>query len=147
MSVKLELYKVFKEVAEAGNITATAQTLFISQSAVSQSIKQLEAELHTRLFVRNSRGVTLTAEGVDFLPYARQVYGQYLNLMEKYGKGGERKQRFGVSCQHYSFAVKAFVEMAKGLTWPSTNSPSARPARWTSSTTSPACRARSAYSI
>ena len=45
MSVKLELYRVFKEVAEAGNITAAAQTLFISQSAVSQSIKQLEAEL------------------------------------------------------------------------------------------------------
>ena len=43
MSVKLELYRVFKEVAEAGNITAAAQTLFISQSAVSQSIKQLEA--------------------------------------------------------------------------------------------------------
>ena len=34
MSVKLELYRVFKEVAEAGNITAAAQTLFISQSAV-----------------------------------------------------------------------------------------------------------------
>lgn len=45
MSVKLELYKVFKEVAEAGNITAAASALFISQSAVSQSIKQLEAEL------------------------------------------------------------------------------------------------------
>ena len=60
MSVKLELYRVFKEVAEAGNITAAAQTLFISQSAVSQSIKQLEAELQTRLFARNSRGVTLT---------------------------------------------------------------------------------------
>ena len=52
MSVKLELYRVFKEVAEAGNITAAAQTLFISQSAVSQSIKQLEAELQTRLFAR-----------------------------------------------------------------------------------------------
>ena len=42
MSVKLELYRVFKEVAEAGNITAAAQALYISQSAVSQSIKQLE---------------------------------------------------------------------------------------------------------
>ena len=39
MSVKLELYRVFKEVAEAGNITAAAQALFISQSAVSQSIQ------------------------------------------------------------------------------------------------------------
>ena len=35
MSVKLELYRVFKEVAEVGNITAAAQALYISQSAVS----------------------------------------------------------------------------------------------------------------
>ena len=63
MSVKLELYRVFKEVAEVGNITAAAQALYISQSAVSQSIKQLENDLQTRLFSRNSRGVTLTAEG------------------------------------------------------------------------------------
>ena len=40
MSVKLELYRVFKEVAEAGNITAAAQTLFISQSAVPQPVHQ-----------------------------------------------------------------------------------------------------------
>ena len=39
MSVKLELYRVFKEVAEVGNITAAAQALYISQSAVNQSIK------------------------------------------------------------------------------------------------------------
>ena len=71
MSAKLELYKVFKEVAEAGNITAAAQALFISQSAVSQSIKQLEGELQTRLFARNSRGVSLTAEGRMLYEYVR----------------------------------------------------------------------------
>ena len=60
MAVKLELYKVFKEVAEAGNITAAAQSLYISQSAVSQSIKQLESDLQTRLFALNSLGVSLT---------------------------------------------------------------------------------------
>ncbi len=75
MSVKLELYKVFKEVAEAGNITAAAQALFISQSAVSQSIKQLESELQTRLFARNSRGVTLTDEGRMLYEYVRNAIG------------------------------------------------------------------------
>lgn len=75
MSVKLELYRVFKEVAEAGNITAAAQTLFISQSAVSQSIKQLEVELQTRLFARNSRGVTLTADGRMLYEYVRSAMG------------------------------------------------------------------------
>lgn len=75
MSVKLELYKVFKEVAEAGNITAAAQALFISQSAVSQSIKQLESELQTRLFSRNSRGVSLTGEGKMLYEYVRSAMG------------------------------------------------------------------------
>ncbi|MDO4810837.1 MAG: LysR family transcriptional regulator [Eubacteriales bacterium] len=75
MSVKLELYKVFKEVAEAGNITAAAQSLYISQSAVSQSIKQLESELQTRLFARNSRGVLLTADGKMLYEYVRSAMG------------------------------------------------------------------------
>ena len=69
MSVKLELYRVFKEVAEV------AQNLYISQSAVSQSIKQLERDLQTRLFARNSRGVTLTAEGQMLYEYVRSAMG------------------------------------------------------------------------
>ena len=42
MTAKLELYRVFREVAETGNISAAAQNLYISQSAVSQSVKQLD---------------------------------------------------------------------------------------------------------
>ena len=75
MSVKLELYRVFKEVVEVGNITAAAQALYISQSAVSQSIKQLERDLQTRLFARNSRGVSLTAEGQMLYEYVRSAMG------------------------------------------------------------------------
>ena len=75
MSVKLESYRVFKEVAEVGNITAAAQALYISQSSVSQSIKQLENDLQTRLFSRNSRGVTLTAEGRMLYEYVRSAMG------------------------------------------------------------------------
>ena len=59
MTAKLELYRVFREVAETGNISAAAQNLYISQSAVSQSVKQLEGALQTRLFIRSPRGVTL----------------------------------------------------------------------------------------
>ena len=66
MAVKLELYRVFKEVAETGNISAAAKNLYISQSAVSQSVKQLETALQARLFARSPRGVTLTGEGQMF---------------------------------------------------------------------------------
>ena len=100
-------------ISESGSINRAAEKLYVSQPSLTSAIKELEKELGIVLFNRTGRGVTLTAEGMDFLPYARQVYGQYLNLMEKYGKAGERKQKFGVSCQHYSFAVKAFVEMVK----------------------------------
>ena len=100
-------------ISEIGSINRAAEKLYVSQPSLTSAIKELEKELGIVLFNRTGRGVTLTAEGVDFLPYARQVYGQYMNLMEKYGKFGERKQKFGVSCQHYSFAVKAFVEMVK----------------------------------
>ena len=100
-------------ISEAGSINRAAEKLYVSQPSLTSAIKELEKELGIVLFNRSGRGVTLTAEGADFLPYARQVYGQYLNLLEKYGKAGERKQKFGVSCQHYSFAVKAFVEMVK----------------------------------
>ena len=75
MAVKLELYRVFKEVADTGNISAAAKNLYISQSAVSQSIKQLESDLQTRLFARNSRGVTLTADGKLLYEYVRSAIG------------------------------------------------------------------------
>ena len=63
MAVKLELYRVFRTVAAKGNISAAAQELYISQSAVSQSIRQLEEQLQLRLFSRSPRGVALTSEG------------------------------------------------------------------------------------
>ena len=100
-------------ISEIGSINRAAEKLYVSQPSLTSAIKELEKELGIVIFNRTGRGVTLTADGADFLPYARQVYGQYASLLERYGKGGERKQKFGVSCQHYSFAVKAFVEMVK----------------------------------
>ena len=73
MAVKLELYRVFKEVAETGNISLAAKNLYISQSAVSQSIKQLETALQARLFSRSPRGVTLTGEGQMLYEYVRSA--------------------------------------------------------------------------
>ena len=65
------------------------------------------------LFNRSGRGVTPTQDGAEFLLYARQLYHQYESLMDKYSGGKNIKRKFGVSTQHYSFAVKAFVELVK----------------------------------
>ncbi len=75
MAVKLELYRVFKEVAETGNISEAAKNLYISQSAVSQSVKQLETALQARLFARSPRGVALTEEGRMLYQYVRSALG------------------------------------------------------------------------
>ena len=73
MAVKLELYRIFRTVAEEKSISAAAKTLFISQSAVSQSIHQLEEQLQVRLFSRQPRGVTLTGEGRLLYDYVRSA--------------------------------------------------------------------------
>lgn len=73
--IKLELYRIFREVAETGNFSKAAQNLYISQSAVSQSIRQLEDGLHTRLFSRTPRGVSLTEDGRLLFDYVRSAMG------------------------------------------------------------------------
>lgn len=100
-------------IAENKSINKAAERLFVSQPSLTNAVKELEKELGIILFIRNGRGVTLTSDGAEFLLYAKQIYGQYETVMEKYGEGGSYKKKFGVSTQHYSFAVKAFVDMAK----------------------------------
>lgn len=63
MTIKLEQYKIFNEAASTLSFSIAARNLFISQSAVSQTINLLEKELSTTLFIRQSKGVTLTNEG------------------------------------------------------------------------------------
>ena len=68
MNTKLDYYRVFSEVAHHGSFSTAAEKLFVSQSAISQCIQQLESDLNTQLFVRSRRGVTLTREGKLLLP-------------------------------------------------------------------------------
>ena len=100
-------------VAEQGSMNRAAQILFLSQSSLSSAIQHLEAEIGLSVFRRTNRGVTVTPEGEDFLIHARQIVGEYRLAEEKFVLKQESKKRFSVSAQHYSFAVQAFIEMAK----------------------------------
>lgn len=102
-------------ISECGSFNKAANQLYLSQPSLTSAISQLENELGIVIFTRSGRGITLTQDGAEFLLYARQVYSQYEALTEKYGKGQNIKKKFAVSSQHYSFAVKAFVEMAKSM--------------------------------
>jgi DNA-binding transcriptional LysR family regulator len=85
--------------------------LYVSQPALSSSVKELENELGIEIFTRSSQGIALTVDGAEFLTYARQVLDQSALLEERYKNAKPRKQLCRVSTQHYMFAVEAFVEM------------------------------------
>ncbi len=74
MDQNLSLYKVFYTVANAGNISKAAAELFISQPAISKSIRKLEQSLDVTLFSRNSRGVQLTEEGEVLYDYVQRAF-------------------------------------------------------------------------
>jgi DNA-binding transcriptional LysR family regulator len=102
-------------ISEMGSLNRAADLLYVSQPSLTSAVKELEKELGITIFNRGGRGVTLTADGAEFLLHAKEIYENYENILEKYGKGTGRKKKFGVSTQHYSFAVKAFVEMVKSF--------------------------------
>lgn len=73
MKAKLDLYRVFVEVAERKSLSKAKERLFMSQPAISQALKQLEESLNQRLFHRESRGVELTTEGKVLYQYVRDA--------------------------------------------------------------------------
>ncbi|MDY3918727.1 MAG: LysR family transcriptional regulator [Candidatus Limivivens sp.] len=77
-------YEVFVKVVESGNFTRAAQELNYTQSAVSQMVHTLEAELSAVLILRGKNGVTLTADGEEYFPYIRSVCNAHRELEEKY---------------------------------------------------------------
>ncbi len=113
MTIQQLMYVI--AITEAGSINGAADRLILSQPSLTNAVHALETELGLTIFHRTRKGVTLTAEGMDFLPYARSVVDQYESLMRAYGKAGTHRQKFGVSTQHYSFAVKAFVELTRSF--------------------------------
>lgn len=109
----LQQLKYVVTVAETGNITEAAKRLFISQPSLTNAIKELEAEMQITIFNRTNKGVRISNEGDLFLSYARQVLEQASLLEEKFKNIDKQSPRFSVSCQHYSFAVNAFVDVIR----------------------------------
>ena len=79
MDINYELYKVFYHVASTLSFSEASKQLFISQSAVSQSIKVLEKKLNQTLFIRSTKRVQLTPEGEILLKHIEPA----MNLIRK----------------------------------------------------------------
>lgn len=109
----LQQLRYFVMVSECGNITEAAEKLYISQPSLSNAIHNLEKEMNVTAFSRSNKGMTLTREGKELLSYARNLLEQAEIMEDHFGISENRSPKFSVSCQHYSFAVNAFVELIK----------------------------------
>ena len=118
MDVSFELYKVFYYVARDLSFSSASKSLYISQSAVSQSVKLLEEKMNCILFIRNTKQVRLTREGEMLFEYISQAFN--------FIKAGERRVselrslesgevRIGASdtiCKHYLLPYfKKFISL------------------------------------
>ena len=110
----LQQLKYALTIADCGSMNEAAKQLFISQPSLSETMKELETEIGLDIFLRSNRGIVITPEGEEFLGYARQVTEQFGLLQSKY-IDKKVKEKFSVSTQHYTFAVKAFVETVKQI--------------------------------
>ena len=88
----LQQLKYAITISETGSLNKAAEALYISQPSLTTAIQELEKEIGIRIFNRSGRGVTLTNDGTEFILYARQVYGQYNLLVEKYSPDSSIKK-------------------------------------------------------
>ena len=109
--MRLQQLRYLIAVAESGSINSIAHSHYISQSALSTSIRELEEEMGVKVFNRTNKGITLTSEGVELLAYARQVVEQADLMIRHYESDrNDTYRKLSVSSQHYAFVVNAFTE-------------------------------------
>lgn len=99
------------EIYQYGSMNKAAQSLFVSQSAISTAMKELEEELSITIFVRSNRGISLTEEGREFISNIHPLLDQAKSIKERYLSPKEQgRQRLSICTQRYPFCAKAFVE-------------------------------------
>ncbi len=109
----LQQLKYVIEIVNSGSMSEAAKRLYISQPSLSSAVKELENETGIIIFARTNKGVVLSADGNEFLGYARQVVEQAELMEARYLNAKPARASFSVSTQHYSFAVNAFVSLIK----------------------------------
>ena len=109
----LQQLKYADAVASCGSLSEAARQVFVTQPTLTEAIRTLEEELRIAIFTRSSRGVALTHEGEEFLASARLILDDAARIQEKYTGKAVRCPQFSVSCQHYAFAVEAFMEVVR----------------------------------
>lgn len=113
MEQNLSHYYIFHTVAKNGNISQAARELFISQPAISKSIRKLEENLNTVLFKRNSRGVSLTPEGELLYRYTSEAFSALKSGEETLARHhalGISQLRIGVSTTLCKYILLPYLQ-------------------------------------
>lgn len=104
------------EIDRCGSMNKAAQSLFISQSALSLSIQEVEKELGIQVFRRSNRGITLTEDGRELLLQITPIVEQSRKISRYYCRRQETGiVHLSVAAQRYPFCDKAFIEYFKEL--------------------------------
>lgn len=99
------------EIYRCGSMNKASQRLFVSQSAISTAIRELEEEMGITIFARSNRGITLTESGQEFLTKIQPIWEQCREVRKFYSeKEFCRHNSLFISTQRYPFCSKAFVE-------------------------------------
>lgn len=80
--MRFEQLKCLQEIAKTGSISSAAKNLFISQQAVSASIKHLEEEMGVQLLIRSQTGISLTEEGKETVVFAQRMLEEQENFFQ-----------------------------------------------------------------
>lgn len=110
--MKIEQMEYAVEIAQVGSISEAAGKFFLSQSSLSQSIKALEKELGSEIFVRTNRGVTLTNYGKEFVSYARSILQQISQIRTSATGHHRTVPQLSVWSAGYRFMVNACATLA-----------------------------------
>lgn len=129
----LNTLRQLQVIAECGTISSAARRLHISQPSLTQSIQRLESHLQTKLLIRDSRGVSVTASGRVLIEAAADVF-ERLESAERTIRGLEEEDvgEFSVGCHESLGAyfmpdfMRAFLDEAPGIVVTLWNGPSSR---------------------
>ncbi len=108
-------FKYAVEIAKTKSISKAAENLYMGQPNLSRAIKELEEHLGITIFRRTSRGITVTAEGEEFLQYASRIIAQVEQVEDIYINGKLKKNQFSASVPRTTYISEAFTEFCKKM--------------------------------
>ncbi len=113
--MNLQHLKYAIEIEKTKSINKAAENLFMGQPNLSRAIKELEESLGVKIFIRNSRGMTPTSEGQEFLRYAKKIVAEVNQVEKMFSENRITTNRFSISVPRGSYISAAFTEFCKNI--------------------------------